>query len=308
MVIVRDGLLGNFVTLYRAVRAIAACIDVSDLDVDGRRGLNGGGSGDFESMLERTVIRGVVGEAKAAAVLFRHLSAPSSWRPRWQHSAVGGFPIADDAVGMEGLQILAQWGSADVSFQLQQRSGRAKRNESAVLSGDAPPALRMNLIGFDIDDLVHFLDANGVAHSLGAPLNPPVELVKEGPYRGVVAPATLLTADAKTSTPPTVAFSGRHNDFRRPGKQCTIRREILAAMAQCSEPVRHREVMARLLDVARAGHALLKVKDNLLHYVGTDGKLMPYTSDALRQFVRAQRRREAASDKRRLGEQGKGRC
>jgi hypothetical protein len=167
---IRPGLHGNFLSLDRAVRAVASRVKISDEEVDARLGLNRIDKNEFQTTLDRTAIRSVLGPARAAGILFRHLSQPSPARPNWQDSAIGGFPIVDDGVSREGLEILARWARSEAEFRLQggpwsEHGGRVPCME--VLPGPS----RLMQIGFDVDDLIHFLNASGVDHSLGEPLN-----------------------------------------------------------------------------------------------------------------------------------------
>lgn len=342
----RDGLFGNFIPLRRAVEAIAARVKIPDDQIESRRGLNRQGGDDFKATMARGVIRKNLGEARAASILFRHLNQPPASCPTWLDSLVGGLLILDERVRREGLEILALWASIESTFMLHARySGRqAGQTASPLNLGHMSPVSRLMQIGFDVDELIHFLDARGVAHTLGEALNPPVLAAQATALTSAVGAVTDLPFVAGASTngevepaeadpvqsvgihaliasgpraegsfgtalaaTPATPPKGRFNDFSRSGRRCPIEREILEAKAECSEPVRSREVMARLLDKALAGHAVLKIKDDRLHYVGDDGGLLRYTPQALRLFIDPNKaaKREAAKEQRRAADAAK---
>lgn len=339
----RDGLFGNFIPLHRAVEAIAARVKIPDEQIERRRGLNRQGGDDFEAGLARGVIGNVLREARAASILFRHLNQPPASCPTWLDSLVGGFLILDERLRREGLEILALWACDESTFMLHARypGAQAEQTASPLNPGHMSSVPRRMQIGFDVDELIHFLDARGVAHKLGEALNPPVlaaqatALTSEvgamvappsvgcAPTNGETEPAESNPmpsasirapsasepgakgiADATSVAAPTTGPAGRFNDFRRPGKRCPIEREILQTKAECAEPVRPVELMGRLLDKAEAGHPVLRVKDSRLYYVGNDGALVLYTRNALRQFIspKNETKRVVAEEQRRTAD------
>lgn len=169
---IRAGLHGNFLSLDRAVRAVAACLEISGDEVEERRGLNRSDDEDVQTRLDRSVIRRVLSEAKAAGILLRHLNQPARFRPSWRDASIGGFPILDEGVSREGLEMLARWALVEASFELH-RSHWAGQGEPDLCMGQLPGASRLVHIGFDIDDFIHFLDSIGVGHNLGKAMNAP---------------------------------------------------------------------------------------------------------------------------------------
>lgn len=314
---VRDGLHGNFIPLRRAVAAVAARITIPDEEIESRRGLNAAlDANDFVATLDRAIIRNVVSQARAAAILLSLLNQPSASRPQWLDAAPG-YPILDDSVGRQGVEALIQWARGEVALVVTggPRGWPALTPPAPELMGRPSRSMQ---IGFNIDELIHFLDAKGVAHNLGEALNPPV-LAAQGTaltsaVGAVVSPSPVACAPTKGKIEPAESIpmrsasiwassgrdpcaegspvatsvsapTGRFNDFRRPGKRCPIEREILEAKVECAEPLGPREIMGRLLQKAEAGHPVLKIKNGTLHYVGNDGRLVLYTLNALRQFI-----------------------
>lgn len=174
MIKIRAGLHGNFMPLDRAVMAIAARIIVPDDQIDARIGLNRQGVDDFKTQLERSVIRRILAEAKAAGTLFQHLSQPTPSLPNWWDSVVGGFPILDNGVRRQGLELLALWARTEIRYPFHARDRDLQAGQLRPLQGSesgGQPS-RLVQIGFDTDELIHFLDELEIPHNLGAILNP----------------------------------------------------------------------------------------------------------------------------------------
>lgn len=309
---VQDGLHGKFIPLRRAVAAIAARITIPDGEFENRQGLNAAlDANDFVATLDRAIIRNVVSEARAAAILLDLLNQPSASRPQW-FDAASGYPILDDSVGRQGIEALIQWKRGEVALVV---TGGPR--DWPALSPPAPELMgrpsRSMQIGFNVDELIRFLDARGVAHNLGEAKNLPTQCQLPHPAQSVIASpdaASSRMADAGSDATPAAEaatqFHGHFNDASRPGKRCAIEREIRQAQARCVDRHRAEAVMLCLMDMARAGHDVLCIENNCLHYV-KKGRLAPYTMRALSQFIapKAEAKREAAVQKRRAADAAK---
>lgn len=263
---IRDGLHGNFLSLDRAVRAVASRVKISDEEVDGRRGLNRSSEDGFKTQLDRTVIRNVLCQARAAGILFRLLNQPSSSLPNWQDSAIGGFPIFDNGVSREGLEILARWAQSGAGFRLQGGSWAGQGSQGSRMD-TLPAPSRLVQIGFDIDDLIRFLNANGIEHNLGEPLNGSsahpaaasgqgLTILREPSVANVSGHANSQVA-ARGPTEAEVVDSSRptQGGFSRPLPRFEFRgplSEVLhLAVKTAADPYRYQSAYAALRELAR---------------------------------------------------------
>ncbi len=173
MKVIREGLYGNFIPLRDAVRAIGVGITVTVDEIDSRRSLNRcRDETSVETIVERASFGRMLREARSAEVLLILLSRPANSRPSWYDSA-SGYALPDETVGREGLLVLADWAK-----QMLPPATRPVGKSTSVSTD--PTALifevpRSVQLGFDIDEFIQFLDANGVKHSLGDSLSSPPE-------------------------------------------------------------------------------------------------------------------------------------
>jgi hypothetical protein len=155
------------------VRAIAARVTIPDDQIDARRGLNRQDLDDFETKLERSAVGRILAEAKAAGILFQHLNQPTPLLPNWWDAVVGGFPILDNSVRRQGLELLALWARTEVSYMLHASDRDVQTGQVRPFQGseskDQPS--RLVQIGFDTDELIQFLDELEIPHNLGAIMN-----------------------------------------------------------------------------------------------------------------------------------------
>ena len=197
---IRDGLHGDFISLIRAVEAIGARIEISNEEVDRRLGVvvestarseskkavteqmlnafvsvardvgfsvavrepkveeRGGlkddaGSTDFHLIARRSYLRKRIQQSRGAGKLLHVLNRPTETCPQW-HDASCAYPIVEPGVRLTGMKALVELSRAELN-----------------LSSDLPSG--MNAIAFDRDELIRFLDVNGIPHILGLPLDRP---------------------------------------------------------------------------------------------------------------------------------------
>ena len=184
---IRDGLLGNFIPLANAARALGDRVQVSMQEIDRHLSLN---RPNDESLVraQRDAIASHLGFAHGASRLLQLMNRPADSRPKW-YDAGAGYPILDDSLGRKGLNILTQWAKLVWPSESKTRSGST--SEIPPLHHQGPDGGPMDL-GFDTDELIQFVDAEDVAHTLGKHLNSVVD----------AKPSALATKDAPASLQP----------------------------------------------------------------------------------------------------------
>lgn len=157
-----------------------------------------------------------------------------------------------------------------------------------------PAPSRLVQIGFDIDDLIHFLNANGVEHNLGEPLNessahPAVAsgqgstILREPSVAYVSGHATSQVA-ARGPTEAKVVDSSRptQGGFSRPLPRFDFRgplSEVLhMAVKTATDPYRYQSAYAALRELARVS----KPPIPLLGYNESDDEVLWNDGDPAR--------------------------
>jgi hypothetical protein len=190
---VREGLLGNFIPLARTVDAIWVRISISVEEIDGRRSLNcSKDENDIETKLERAAIGRLLGQARAAGRLLQLLNRAADRRPKWYDSSPG-YAVLDDSLAREGLDILIRW----MHQSLPPPPVPHGRWSSPAPAPDPVEGIfrvpRSDQLGFDIDELIRFLDADQIPHALGEALDfPQVDAIDEAVRRAAAPTAERL--------------------------------------------------------------------------------------------------------------------
>lgn len=186
----------------------------------------------YKEIAVRSHIRKCIREARAAGVLLQALNHPSALSPQW-YDAPSGYPIADDSVRRTGLDELLVVSRTELSL-------RADRSS------------RLSEIGFDVDEFIRFLDAQGIDHNRGTPLNPPMSADIDGTARR--AP----TSDqARVRVGSALAEAGMHgNHTSRPGQSAVLEVPICRAIEELQTaglPSTPAQVRAKLRTYGRSG-------------------------------------------------------
>jgi hypothetical protein len=163
---IRDGLLGNFIPLADAVRTIGSRISVPIREVDLHLSLN---RPKDEGVVEwqRDAVAYHLRFAHGAARLLQLMNRAADDRPKW-YDAASGHSILDDTLGRRGLNILSHW--SKLAFPSASKSGSGSTSAIPAAHHQGPDGGVMDL-GFDVDELIHFLNADHVLHTLGEQLN-----------------------------------------------------------------------------------------------------------------------------------------
>lgn len=222
---------GNFIPLNRVVEAIANLISISDEETDGYRSLNDvAGADPFQASAQRSRVKAVLRSSNAAGQLLRLLNQPQPMRPSWWH-VTEGYPLLDDQVHKEGMQILVNLERSSLSLLSAISPWRSISNDGA--QGARIESQRDALIGFDLCEVITFLDTNGVPHMLGH------EVKSEGHHGGLslVVRSTEVVPSAKAESV---------RKFRGP-----LAEVLQVAVTKARDPGDYKSVFAALCELAQ---------------------------------------------------------
>ncbi len=221
---IRDGLLGNFIPLGDAARAVGARILVSDEEADVHLSLNR--PSDEVVQAQRAAVAYHLRFAHGASRLLQLLNRPADSRPK-RYDAAAGYPILDDTLGRRGVNILNHW--AKLAYPSASKASSGARSTVPFAHNQGPDGNPLDL-GFDVDELIHFLNAGEVPHTLGDQLNS-VEGEK---------PAGLIANDPSAANGPKPRFTG------------PLREVLLIAWEKARDGDDHVAVFAELCEMAKA--------------------------------------------------------
>jgi hypothetical protein len=171
-----ERLFGNFISLFDAIEAVARRVEIANETVDAYRDTDGDVDA-FTTTLNRWPVKTIFQRSAAATQLIQRLAnGPAHERPRWFDTTLG-FPLVRDVVAEEGMTELAlmvrwaenhkrqfsarnmgrRWGAADLGAEYKQ-----------PINPEPDPfeIPRIREIGFDCDELIRFLDRNGISYYL----------------------------------------------------------------------------------------------------------------------------------------------
>lgn len=266
----RSPILGNFSPLDRTLEAVASCISIEDSDADSHRSLNCRANDDpLHVKTQRKPIKQRLANAKAAEHLLRVLNKPANQRPEWRE-VTAGVALRDDSVGKQGLQWLIAHQQQAWRTVPDVHTKYDKLKEVPAVP-KVPEATFAHRIGFDIDELIAFLDREGILHSLG-PVNS-TEMGKTIAKKDDVAPLKQVLA------------MGNHSSKR--GRRSLIERQILAAQREAGGSFELDPVWDCLHGLAASGEhkAVLRLSPKgKIETMKADG-WGPYRRDTLRQFL-----------------------
>lgn len=259
---VREGLFGNFIPLDRAVDAISAKIVVEVREIDGYRSVNSSkDENDFGVRHERGSVGKMLRQARAAGQLLGVVNRDAGSRPKWYDSSQG-YPLLDDSLGREGRDILVQW----MKQTLPPAPMPHGRYSSKVAPADPQEAMfqvpRSGLLGFDIDELIHFLDKASVPHVLGSPLNE--------------------VGDVPRASPQTARPDFRKLKFRTP-----LADALYAALERAANPYDAGSVLSELCKLAAEPDPKLRI-DPLMEAVAGEVKWWDAEAETPRFLTRKQ--------------------
>ncbi len=224
-------LYGNFIPLNRVVEAIANLIPISDEDADGYRSLNEvAGADPFQASAQRSRVKAVLRSSNAAGQLLRLLNQPQPMRPSWWH-ITEGYPLLDDQVHKEGMQILVNLERLSLSLLSAVSPWRSISNGDA--QSKCTETQRDALIGFDLNEVIAFLDAKGVMHMLGH------EIKSVGFH-------VDLNAKVQSAQLAQAAKAGSRRNFRGP-----LAEVLQLAVSKARDKDDHRSVFAAFCELAQ---------------------------------------------------------
>lgn len=177
-------LLGeSFVSLLDAVETIACQIQMSDPYVDSYRDTKLD-ENEFVTMLNRWPVKTGFQRSEAANIFIRHLAnGPAAQRPRW-FDTVLGFPLADEKIAGEGMTELARMARWAENYKRWYSSLRWHQ-PNVETTEETSPAFellpRVGQIGFDRNELIHFLNHNHIKHCLGEVISESESAITESP-------------------------------------------------------------------------------------------------------------------------------
>jgi hypothetical protein len=249
---IRDGLLGNFIPLADAVRAIGSRISVPIGEVDLHLSLN---RPKDEGVVEwqRDAVAYHLRFAHGAARLLQLMNRAADDRPKW-YDAASGHSILDDTLGRRGLNILSHWSKLAYPSASNSASGSTSAMPPAHHQG--PDGGPMDL-GFEVDELIHFLDADQVLHTLGEQLN-------------------SVLAEEATESAANDASTAADSQRRKPRFTGPLREVLMIAWKNADDGDDHVAVFGELCEMARVAKPrapLRRYQDGAVWYEDPDTKL-----------------------------------
>lgn len=264
-------LLGNFVPLSHAVQTIAKCTVVNDDHADAFRNLNGRSDQPAIEEERRRPIKMHLAHAFAAGKLLELVNKPLLQRPEW-FELFEGTPLRDDSVGNQGKRWLThERDKSNPPPRPLLPTQRWKTNEALPAVVDRVKMLLEDSIGFDLNELVTFLDQENIRHTLEATSQ------KEEPGS--------VPKKQKSALKP----QGRTHMLAPSGKTCVIEEMVIKAWREAGEPYKPSAVYACLRKIVEAENSALVYVEKHVVIVNRSTGPAPYTSKSMGNYIRGKK-------------------